>query len=146
MADEDGGSARAVAQAADGPFALSPDGRTLALTRAGSITVYDVETGLPAFSGPAESVQPEWLPDSSAVMFMRVGADGVPQMFRVSSDGGPETLVGTGSSAVSSPDGAILALLAGARLHRHPAGSGLEERGSVRNGRRCRAATRSTSR
>ncbi len=111
VADEDGGSARAVVQAADGPFALSPDGRALALTRAGNVTVYDVETGLPSFSGPAESVQPEWLPDSSAVMFMRVGADGVPQMFRVSSTGGPETLVGTGSGSVSSPDGAILALL-----------------------------------
>jgi Tol biopolymer transport system component len=111
VADEDGGSARAVAQAADGPFELSPDGLTLALTRGGSITVYDVETGLPAFSGPAESVQPEWLPDSSAVMFMRVGSDGVPQMFRVPPTGGPETLVGTGSGAASSPNGAILALL-----------------------------------
>jgi Tol biopolymer transport system component len=111
VADEDGGSARAVTQAPDGQFALSPDGFTLALARAGSVVLYDVETGKPAFSGLAEAVQPVWLPDSSAVMFMRVGADGVAQIFSVPPAGGEETLVGNGSSVAVSPNGAALALL-----------------------------------
>ncbi len=111
VADEDGGSARAVTSAADGQYALSPDGSTLALTRAGSLALYDVATGELAYSGVAEAVQPVWLPDSSAVMFMRVAADGVAQIYRVSPSGGEQLVVGAGSSAAVSPNGATIALL-----------------------------------
>jgi Tol biopolymer transport system component len=111
VADENGGSTKAVTQAPDGQFTLSPDGLTLALARAGTISLYEVATGRLEFSGVAEAVKPVWLPDSSAVMFMRVGADGVAQIFQVSPTGGDETVVGTGSSVAVSPNGAAIALL-----------------------------------
>jgi Tol biopolymer transport system component len=111
VSNEDGGSARAVTPAADGQYALSPDGATLALARSGSVTLYDVDTGKMTFSGLAEAVQPVWLPDSSAVMYMRVGADGIAQIYRVSPAGADELVVGTGSSVAVSPNGATIALL-----------------------------------
>ena len=111
VADEDGGSARSVTPAADGQFALSPDGLTLAVARGGSVLLYDVVTGQLAYSALAEAVQPVWLPDSSAVMFMRVGADGVAQIFRVAPTGGLETVIGSGSGVAVSPDGEVVALL-----------------------------------
>jgi Tol biopolymer transport system component len=75
------------------------------------VLLYDVETGRIAFSGLAEPIQPVWLPDSSAVMFVRVGASGSAQVYRVPSSGGRETLVGPGSNAAVSPNGEVVALL-----------------------------------
>jgi Tol biopolymer transport system component len=111
VADEDGGSAKAVTQAPDGQYALSPDGLTLALVRDGGIALYDVDTGKLAYSGLAEPVKPVWLPDSSAVMFVRVDADGAAQILRVSPTGGEGALVGAGSNVAVSPNGANIALL-----------------------------------
>ena len=111
VADEDGGSSRAVTQSVDAQFSLSPDGRTLALARTGSITLYEVDGGKLVYSGAAEAVRPVWLPDSSAVMFMRVGVDGAAQVYRVSGTGGLEVLLGTGSDMAVSPNGEVVALL-----------------------------------
>jgi Tol biopolymer transport system component len=111
VADEDGGSPKQVTQAADGVFALSPDGHTLAVARGGSLLVYDVASGKLNFSALAEKVPPVWLPDSSAVMFMRVGTDGAPRIYRVPSSGGSEVALGTGVEVAVSPNGADLALL-----------------------------------
>ncbi len=111
VADEDGGSASAVTQATDGQFALSPDGLTLALARNGSISLYEVATGKLLFSAIAETVLPVWLPDSSAVLFMRVAPDGTAQIFSVSPSGGQESAIGAGSGVAVSPNGANIALL-----------------------------------
>lgn len=111
VAEENGGSPRLVAPAPDGQYTLSPDGLTLALARAGSFALYDVESGKLAFSGLAEAVQPVWLPDSSAVMFMRVGTDGAAQIYSVTPTGDAEGLVGAGSSVAVSPNGSTIALL-----------------------------------
>ena len=134
MADEDGGSSARRDVGGDGQYALSPDGSTLALTRAGSLALYDVATGELAYSGVAEAVQPVWLPDSSAVMFMRVAADGVAQIYRVSPSGGEQLVVGAGSSAAVSPNGATIVAASHARIHGDAAGAGVEERGGVRGG------------
>ena len=111
VADEDGGSARPVASAADGAFALSPDGQTLAVTRSGNVALYGVTNGRLAFSARGEAVAPVWLPDSSAVLFVRGGADGAAQVYRVSSSGGTEILIGEGSGMAVSPDGEVIVLV-----------------------------------
>jgi len=111
VADENGGSSKSVATAADGRFALSPDGLTLAVARSGNVALYTVETGRLIFSASGEAVTPVWLPDSSAAMFMRVGEDGSAQVYRVSSSGGPEILIGTSSGMAVSPDGATVVLV-----------------------------------
>ena len=110
VANEDGTSARAVAKASDGKFALSPDARTLAVVRGGSLLLYDVASGNLTTSALAEVVRPVWLPDSSAVLFMRVGPASA-EIHRISSRGGSDVLVGTGAAAAVSPDGALLALV-----------------------------------
>ena len=111
VADEDGGSARPVATAADGTFALSPDGQTLAVARSGNFALYGVADGKLAFSARGEAVTPVWLPDSSAVLFVRGGADGSAQVYRVPSSGGAEMLIGTGSNMAVSPDGEVIVLV-----------------------------------
>jgi len=111
VADENGGSSRKVAAAVDGEFSLSPDGLTLAVARAGNLALYRVDTGKLLFSAAGEAVPPVWLPDSSAVMFMRVGGDGSPEILRVSSSGGREALVGAGANMAVSPDGKVLVLV-----------------------------------
>jgi Tol biopolymer transport system component len=97
-------------------YALSPDGRTVAAVEEGKLVVATVGEHLlsssPATPGlTAEALAPVWMPDSSAVYFVRVTADGMPRVWRFIRASGSATEVTKGSAVAISPDGRTIAVI-----------------------------------
>jgi len=107
VAAEDGSGAVAVARVPQGPYALSPDARTLAVVESGSLVLYDVATGRRTPVGPAELSAPVWSPDSSAVLYVRLSssAGGTPEVWRVSASGTGTKRLEAGMEGAVSADG-----------------------------------------
>lgn len=110
VAAEDGSGAKVVAPLARGPFALSPDGTVVAAVDDGKLMLIPVG-GKAIVAGSADAVAPVWMPDSSAVLFVRTAGAGTQQVFSMSRAGGRERLVGQGALAAVSADGSVVALL-----------------------------------
>ena len=111
VSPESGAPQTKVITAPDGPFALSPDARALAVVRGGRLTIAQVQTKAASTVGEAEPVTPVWTPDSSAVLYVR-DVGGARQIWRVPSNGVGAVRVGDGSGVAVSRDGRIVALLA----------------------------------
>lgn len=77
VAGEAGERATRVATSSAGVFALSPNGRKLALIEAGGmkLVMVDVASGKSTVVGPALPVRPSWSPDSSLLAFTRPSTD-----------------------------------------------------------------------
>jgi len=110
VANEDGSGAVAL-KVAESEYALSPDGTSLAVIRGGKLNILTVASGQVTVGSDAEQVAPVWMPDSSAVLYVRAGADGVPAVWRVARDGSGGKLVGPGQGVAVSPNGTAFALL-----------------------------------
>lgn len=122
VANDDGTQARSVARVAEGEYALSPDGRTLAVSHDAKLTLYDALTGSPSQAGAAAAERPVWLPDSSAVLFVRSasGSDGCrTEVWRVKRDGIGARLLRRGGAPCISPDGRTVAVLGASGLDSH---------------------------
>lgn len=120
VANTDGSGAVAMKNA-DTVYSLAPDGTALAVVRAGKLIIELVPAGAAVVVGATELVTPVWLSDSSALLFVRAGAQGVPQVWRVKRDGTGAALVSGGVAMAASPDGTKLALL-GTEDEAQPAG------------------------
>lgn len=114
VATESGGEAKRVFAAAQGPFALSPDGRTLAAVdaAAAALALIDVETGRTAIVGTAIAVdRPAWSPDSAFVVYTAQQPTAhETEVWRVARDGSGRSKVGLGFGARVSSDGRIVAV------------------------------------
>ncbi len=110
VANEDGTGSVPVARNSEGPYALSPDGATLAVVNNSTLEVYDVATGASAQAGPAEAAAPVWAPDSARVLFLRPakGAAGLFDVWQVGRDGSGAKKLQQGLAASFSPDGKVL--------------------------------------
>lgn len=110
VANEDG-SNTAPLKVTETEYALSPDGTSVAVVRGGKLEIVPVAGGNAAVAGAAEIATPVWLPDSSAVLFVRADSNGVPSVWRVKRDGAGAKRVTTGQSVAVSGDGKTLAML-----------------------------------
>jgi hypothetical protein len=110
---ETGAQPKRLFNSAQGPYALSPDGLTLAVVDAASqtLSLVDVETGRQATVGTAVPERPCWSPDSSVVLYTaQVEGGHDTEVVRVSRDGSSRTTLGPGSSARFAPDGSVVAV------------------------------------
>lgn len=105
VAAEDGSGAAKVASSAFGPYALSPDGKTLAVVDGTQLRLIDVASGSESFAGPAEAAPPVWRPDSSAVLFVRAEPREAMHVWEVKRDGSGASMLVEGVAASVSPDG-----------------------------------------
>jgi len=110
VANEDG-SGTTPLKVTESEYALSPDGTSVAVVRRGKLEIIPVAGGETAVAGTAEIATPVWLPDSSAVLFVRADSDGVPSVWRVKRDGSGAKVVATGQGMAVSPDGKTVAML-----------------------------------
>lgn len=110
VAGEDGGSPAPVVKAAEGPYALSPDGRNLAVVTGGRLLVVPVGGGKQVSLAGAEAARPVWTPDSRSVLWVRSkpGSHGVLLVMRVNADGKGATELRQGASVRVSPDGSVM--------------------------------------
>lgn len=110
VADEDGGHPSPVARIAEGAYALSPDGRTVAAVDNGRLRLVDTATGAAVDAGQAFDVVPVWLPDSSHVLYLRLDGH-ISEVWRVRRDGTGEALVRQGGGVSVSPDGGVITVV-----------------------------------
>lgn len=109
VAGEDGSAVRQVLASADGPFSLSPDGRTLALVDSEMLKLIDVATGKTDQVGAAEPDVPVWAPDSSVALFVRAGDGHVgTDVWRVARTGGGARKLVAGSEPGFSANGKVV--------------------------------------
>jgi Tol biopolymer transport system component len=114
VAAEDGSGAAQVTASAAGPFALSPDGATIALVEGETLKLVKVAGGAVLSAGPAEEVAPVWMPNSKAVMFARaVSGHSGAEVWRVGADGAGSVRLGAASGMAVSADGSVVALVQG---------------------------------
>jgi len=92
-------------------YALSPDGTSVAVVRGGKLEIVAVSGGKTVSVGAAEMATPVWMPDSSAVLFVRADSNGVPSVWRVKRDGTGAKRIATGQSVAVSSDGKTVAML-----------------------------------
>lgn len=125
VADEDGSNAKAVTKSSQGPFALSPDGTTLAHVTGGQLVLTDVATGAGVEVGPAVGDDaavgecPVWSPDSARVYYTRVGANGVTfEVWQAGRSGRDTSFVVAGGCPTVSPDGGTVAVIGSAVIGR----------------------------
>ena len=90
-------------------YALSPDGRTVAAIEKGKLVVAAVGQHLLASSPStpgltAEATPPVWMPDSSAVLFVRADQDGIARIWRLDRDSGAASEVRSGTGVAVSPN------------------------------------------
>lgn len=113
LAKADGSSPRSLGFSAQGAYALSPDGSTVAVVDGGILTFIDAASGSRIRAGRARDVTPIWRPDSSGVVYGRHEgtAGGVKEMWSVKRDGTGDRLLAAGIDAAISPDGATVVLL-----------------------------------
>lgn len=111
VANEDGTGSKAVVRSNSGPYALSPNGKKLALVSLAGLSVVDVASGKQTFVAPAELVAPVWMPDSSRVMWVRQApmTPVTPGIWAVDASGAnPELVVASSDRVAVSPDGRIV--------------------------------------
>ncbi len=106
VAAEDGSGRKRVADSPAGSFALSPDGKRVAVVdqSARRMAVINVSTGVSADAGPAEDLPPAWSPDSSFVVFTAQHG-GKRMVMRAGRDGGGALALTAGATPKVSPDG-----------------------------------------
>lgn len=97
-------------------YAVSPDGRSVAAIDGGKLLVTPIGQHTTANSPiepglSAENISPVWMPDSSAVFFVRQGSDGSPSIWRYTVGSGATARVVGGSAVAVSPDGHTLAAM-----------------------------------
>lgn len=113
VAKESGADPKRVFNSVQGSYALSPDGRTLAVVDAASqtLSLVDVDSGRQALVGKAVADRPSWSLDSSVVVYSSqiVGGHDT-EVSRVNRDGSGRATVGPGFGGRFAPDGAIVAL------------------------------------
>jgi hypothetical protein len=138
VADEDGTGAAPVARIDSGPYALSPDGFTIAAVSGGRLRLVDVASGAaidagPAFdSGLALGECPAWAPDSSHLIYVRSAAiDGSGDVWRVGRDGRGAKRLASGGMPSVSPTGHVVAVTAAADEMDSEAGAVLVSQGGV---------------
>ncbi len=112
VADEDGQNPSPVIRATEGPFALAPDGRTLAIVQDGSLVLVDTETGHSTSVGEAVDEALVWTPDSAAVLFVRRAGQS-HEVRRVRRDGTKDTMLRQGTAMSVSPGGRTIAVFEG---------------------------------
>lgn len=108
VADEDGSNAAPVAQSTQGPYALSPDGRTLAYIEGSTGALYFVDLARAQQTGVEQDLPmtPVWAPDSSAVYVVRGPAGSSPsRIARIPRSGASPTIIADGGTVAVSPDG-----------------------------------------
>jgi len=111
--DEAGGGLRRIVASPDGPFALSPDGRTLALVDAASrtLSLVSIESGAVRVVGTALLETPSWSADSTFLVYTAQAAGGHDAVVkRVAADGSSRSSVGGGAMPRIAPDGRIAAV------------------------------------
>lgn len=111
--DEAGGGLNRLVASPGGPFALSPDGRTLALVDAASrtLSLVDVASGGVTVVGTALLEAPSWSPDSAFAVYSAqapTGHDSVVK--RVAAAGSARSTVGGGAMPRVAEDGRIVAV------------------------------------
>lgn len=113
VANEDGTAPSPVARIAEGPYALAPDGLTLAVVTEGRLKLIDTTTGAQVDAAAATEVQPVWMPDSSAVVYaIKSGRGLMRDIRRIGRDGSGDVSLRLGSAASVSPNGEVVAILA----------------------------------
>jgi len=108
VANEDGTRSKAVVRSNSGPYALSPNAKTLAVVSHAGLSVVDVASGKQTFVAPAELVAPVWMPDSSRVMWVRQApiTPVTPGIWTVDASGAnAEMLLASSDRVAVSPDG-----------------------------------------
>lgn len=113
VANEDGSEATRVVRSADGPYALSPDGNTIALIDGTSLQLIDTATGDEVAVGEAEEgMAPDWSADSRSVVYRRhkKGSDGF-EIRQVARDGEGARMISDGEKAAFSAKGRVLVVL-----------------------------------
>lgn len=112
VAREDGSNPAKVAPYKEGPFSLSPDGKRLAVVSGGVMVIVRVETGAITIVGPASSDRPQWLRDSSAVLYVRAASDGSEalEVWRVPASGVGARRILHGKAPRVADNGTIVAL------------------------------------
>lgn len=111
VANEDGSQPSPVARIAEGPYALSPDGLTMAVVTEGRLKLLDTASGATIDVRDAIDVTPVWMPNSRAVLFVR--RDGhIDEVRRVKRDGSGDTAVRQGSGVSVSPNGRVVVVRA----------------------------------
>lgn len=111
VAREDGSSAVAIIRSADGPYALSPDAKSLAVVDKGQILIADVSTKNARNAGPAhEGVSPVWSADSKRLYFGRSTDSAGFEIWQIAAGDAEAALVSPGSQAAVSRDGKILVI------------------------------------
>lgn len=121
VAAEDGSSAKAVFSSGEGAYALSPDGKTLAVCSTGTLVLVDIAVSEAVTVGPAAGLAPlSWAPDSSWLVFtVRSGSGG--EIAYVRRDGsGRRVLVRGASEPAVSPEGERLAYVRPGRSIEEP--------------------------
>jgi Tol biopolymer transport system component len=113
VCDEKGGSARRVVAATSGTFALSPDGKTLAVVdgTTAKLMLVDVASRSIVVVGAAELEDPSWASDSSFLAYTALPGSGHDTVVRrVSRTGTGVKTLGTGSMPCVAPDGSVVAV------------------------------------
>lgn len=113
VATERGRDTDRVVPSSGGPFALSPDGRTLAVVDevARTVSLVDVRSRRVTPVGAAVPDRPSWAPDSSRVAFTSQMEDAHDTVVRsVLRRGGPASTLGAGSNPRPLANGTIVAV------------------------------------
>ena len=110
VSDADGKNAAPVGTSPSGAFALSPDGRTIAIADRGALSFIDVDQKTVKHSIPiAEAARPVWYPDSGSVLVPARDASG-ERIMRVGRSDGQAAPVAPGASVAVSPDGGTVVI------------------------------------
>lgn len=118
-ADPDGSGPVPAARVGEGAYALSPDGRTLAVVSGGRLALVDVASGDSVDAGEAWSSGalmgecPVWMPDAKSLLCVRRpkgDAEG-HEVRRVRRDGTGARTLTPGRSPSVSPDGSVIAVI-----------------------------------
>lgn len=115
----DGSGPVPAARLAEGPYALSPDGRTLAVVSGGRLALIDIASGGSIDAGEAWNSGalmgecPVWMPDSGSLLYVRRARGDVEGhvVRRVRRDGTGARSVAPGSRPSVSPDGRVVAVV-----------------------------------
>ena len=111
---EDGSGSASVIPSVSGPYALSPDGQTLALVQDHILYLVDVQTRDVTPAGDADTgLRPQWQPDSSRVVFRRraeTGGEGY-EIWSVQRNGTRSKRLLFGEKAAWSSSGEVLVIL-----------------------------------
>lgn len=114
LSDESGASTQRIVSTASGPFALSPDGLTLAFVDAASqsLSLVDVASGATTVVGLAEQEEPSWSADSSFLVYSALPTEDAHDTVvrRVQRDGSGRVTLGVGARPRVAPDGSVVAV------------------------------------